>query len=368
MKPVHVISILAIAGFIVIGGATLLYHRLATAGVESFLGRGGYYAINTKANAEYSSGDYQAAIADYGRMIAMNPNKVDGYYLRGMAYYKCRMFSNGAADDTQVLHLLDTPEGVAELGFGHDSPQQKQANVVIERSDALVCRGLCYQAQGQNTRAVVDFTSALQVDPHVHNGHGARANSYKSLQQYSLALADCNIDVAEHPRSGRPYLLRGEVLDKLGRNSQSAADFRKCIALNPQESQGYYRLTSLQEKIGDFKGAVETSRIAMNSNPDNPGYLGNYGWEQYLAGDISGAITSDKKALPGLRNAAWVQANLALCYATQGDWESASSEYVLMKAHATPKDLAGALGDVTNALKKHPDSDALKKADAFLRS
>ncbi len=43
-------------------------------------------AYFTRANAYYSRGQYDAAIKDYDRSIALNP-KAETYYMRGNAYY-----------------------------------------------------------------------------------------------------------------------------------------------------------------------------------------------------------------------------------------------------------------------------------------
>ena len=82
-----------------------------------------YYAINVVGNDAYSRGDYVGAIVEYEKMIAMRPNKIDGYMHRARSYYQMRMYSKSAADDTQAIAVLSTPEGLDELGFGDETPQ-----------------------------------------------------------------------------------------------------------------------------------------------------------------------------------------------------------------------------------------------------
>jgi tetratricopeptide (TPR) repeat protein len=64
---------------------------------------------------------WQVAIADYSKAIAINPNDFNFYYNRGMVYGKTNQFEKASEDFTRVLQL---------------NPQNKSAYSLREMANA----------------------------------------------------------------------------------------------------------------------------------------------------------------------------------------------------------------------------------------
>jgi tetratricopeptide (TPR) repeat protein len=354
--------VLTVAALVVVLGFTGLF--LA---VKPYIDRYKYDEYFRQGEQHYNAGNYQAAIEDYTRMIDLKPGKYKGYELRASAYGQAGQPSLAIRDDMKALQLLSTQAGIDEIGMGDLTEEQKQAELPGIKEDIFDELGVCYQNRNDYKNAVFYFTSEISIDPKSADAYWGCANAYDALKQYPRALWNANRFVRLSPRNASAYLIRAQVLQDMGRNAGAVADFTRVIRLSPNDSDMYQKKSDLQEKMHDYAGAVETWRQGVESHPGDQDFLGGYGWEQYLAGDLSGAIATDKQAL-GVKPADWIEGNLALCYAVQGNWPEASAEYEHMKAHSTRKDIQSSLDDVHNALKTHPNSDALKKAEALLAS
>ena len=111
--------------------------------------------------------------------------------------------------------------------------------------------------------------------------------------------------------------------------------------------------------------AMEDFSFAVRLEPRNAEHIGSVGWTQYLTGQTDTAIQTDRKAL-ALGNVSWVHANLALCYATLGNWPLLAGVCAVPRQAGT-EELAGITTDVRDALKKQPQSVALHNALSLLQ-
>lgn len=360
MKAVYIA--LTAAVLIILIGVTALFLVF-----KHFSGRHDYYGVYTEGDKYYNAGDYQTAITYYSRLIEMRPYRYEGYEARASAYDKAHQLVPAIRDQSQAIALLETQAGIDDIGPSRLTREQRLAKLPGVRARLYYNRALYYQERNDNKRAIDDFTSLLKYEPNSSDAYWGRAGCYDTLHQYGKALQECNRFVHVSPRKWNAYLLRGQIQEHMGRNSAAAVDLGRAIRLNPGDKQLYQERGNVEEKLRDYADAVHTWRFYLRSNPNDSDALGSCGWDQYLAGDINGAIATDRQSLD-LQPVGWVESNLALCYATQGNWPEASAEYKLMKAHASPKDIPSSLDDVHNALKTHPNSDALKKAEALLSS
>ncbi|MGK7940528.1 MAG: tetratricopeptide repeat protein [Crocosphaera sp.] len=84
-------------------------------------------------------GDYQGAIADFSEIIRINPQEVEAYYNRGIAYAKLQDYQGAIADFNQALILDPT---IAEI--------------YLERAKV-------YLQLGERDSAIADLNKAKQL-------------------------------------------------------------------------------------------------------------------------------------------------------------------------------------------------------------
>lgn len=138
------------------------------------------------ANLASDAGDFDRALADLSRVIALAPADPRGYYLRGLNYHQC------------VL-------------YGRE----------VENYD----------------RAIEDFSRAIALDPQNPDYFSARATSYQQLaarrQQPgdTRAIDDYTKAIALQPEEGELYYARGLALKELRRRDEAQRDFERAVAL-----------------------------------------------------------------------------------------------------------------------------------------
>ena len=123
---------------------------------------------------------------------------------------------NGATDlkqqidgCTQVIRLLSDAESLAT---------------------AHMNRGVAYALGGQRERALIDFETAIRLDP--QNAHAVynRGNLLLDSGRFDHALVNYSRAIALQPDFGLAYLNRGLANEKLGRRAAAIADYRAALA------------------------------------------------------------------------------------------------------------------------------------------
>ena len=93
-----------------------------------------------RGNGYYEKGNFNRALVDYDRAIALNPKDADAYYNRaGVHLYKSN-YDRAIADYGEAIGL-------------------------DPKADAYTSRGLIYEKQGNKRAAAADFHKALAVSP-----------------------------------------------------------------------------------------------------------------------------------------------------------------------------------------------------------
>jgi tetratricopeptide (TPR) repeat protein len=105
------------------------------------------FAVITAAAVFAQSGteDLDKEIADYTQAIRINPNNVDAYNNRGIAYGRKGDYDRAIADFNQAIRLNSN------------------------YTEAYVSRGVAYHDKGDYDRAIADFNQAIRINPNYAN-------------------------------------------------------------------------------------------------------------------------------------------------------------------------------------------------------
>lgn len=132
-----------------------------------------YAAIHQEAYAAFSAGqscldraDYPGAIEHFSQALALNPQLVEAYNSRGMAYSYIGEADLAIADFDQAL-ALDPDYAVGYCN-----------------------RGSIYRLKGERDRAIQDFTNAIDLNPDYADAYGNRGEAWLHLSEWEQARAD----------------------------------------------------------------------------------------------------------------------------------------------------------------------------------
>jgi S1-C subfamily serine protease/lipoprotein NlpI len=144
-------------------------------------------------------GDYRAAIADYDRALAMNPQFGEVYFRRGIARSLIKDWRGSEADYTQAIALKP---GYAEVYLHRGSVRNTLSNWHGAKSD---------------------FDLALSLNPRNLSAYIGRGVALCELNDCKGGLQDYNQAIALNPSYAEAYSRRGFAYYRSG-NRQSALD------------------------------------------------------------------------------------------------------------------------------------------------
>ncbi len=157
--------------------------------------------------------DYDRAIAQFTKAIALDPTFVEAYRRRGDIYEDKKDYDLAIADYTKAIEL--DPKHVRTYGD----------------------RGISYNYKGEKDRAIADFTKAIALDPKEHMHYLIRGQLYLDKEDYDSAIADytklIELDRESGEKDATSYNIRAEVYEKAGRIERAIADYRKALEIEP---------------------------------------------------------------------------------------------------------------------------------------
>lgn len=170
-------------------------------------------AHNSRAKTLFDAGQTEPAIADYTKVIALDPTYADAYVNRGAAYAKSGRRELALSDLNQALSLQ--PNNLGALftrGLVYKEMHRLELALrdfneylamVPNDSDILLARGTVERELGKPTEAIRDFDRALQVDPDRFAVYSERSRAFLMLGKTNEALRDANL-AKEHGESVAP--------------------------------------------------------------------------------------------------------------------------------------------------------------------
>src|ERR1700733_12513393 len=203
-------------------------------------------AYYRRGSAYTETKQYQLAMSDFDRAIAISPNRGDFY------------------DDGAVLG--------ADLG-NNDRAMQDLVKAIWLKPDfarAFMNRGMVLGIMNRLNESVVALSTAIQLDPTLRQAFESRAYIYESRSDWRAMFDDANkmIELAPNDRVGYGY--RGRAYMEAAQYQPAIVDFTKSISLDPGNIHGYrmrgrvyYFLNQYDNAMADFEAAL---RIDANDS------------------------------------------------------------------------------------------------------
>jgi tetratricopeptide (TPR) repeat protein/V8-like Glu-specific endopeptidase len=216
-------------------------------------------------------GDYQGALADFDRAIALQPDYAEAYNNRGILKYEKLNDPQGALADYNRVIVLQPNNALAYNNRGNlkkiNDPQGALAD--LDRAITL------------------QESSANVLKSDLASTYYNRGNlKYETLNDPQGALADYNRAIALQPDDADAYYNRGNLkYEKLNDPQGALADFNQAISLRPNNGLFYINRASMKAQIlNDLSGAIQDLNYAIKLNPQFNGGYYNRGDLLYMAG------------------------------------------------------------------------------------
>jgi tetratricopeptide (TPR) repeat protein len=250
--------------------------------------------------------DYRGAIADFDRVIRINPQYADAYVGRGNARADLGDKQGAIADYNEAIRL--NPQyaiafhnrGNVRSALGDKQGAIQDYNEAIrinpQYADAYVNRGVARSDLGDRQGAIADYTEAIRLNPQNAIAFYNRGNPRSALGDKQGALADYSEAIRLNPQFANAYVGRGNARFALGDKQGAIADYNEAIRLNPQFANAYAGRGLARSDLGDRQGAIQDYNEAIRIKPQEAfAYVGR-GLARYGLGDRQGAILDYQKA------------------------------------------------------------------------
>ncbi len=188
------------------------------------------------------SADYEGAIADYTQAISLNPKNSLYYENRAGAYYRKYQYKEAIADYSQAIKFSPKDVGL------------------------YVGRAYAYSSVGDQNKSIIDFQSAeARMEPTSSSEYARRGNiRFSKLKKYSEAANDYTKAINLDPGSNELYATRAKIYVELKKDSLAIFDYTQAIYLNSDEARNSYfergaihhRLTDYPKAISDYNRAA----------------------------------------------------------------------------------------------------------------
>ncbi len=192
---------------------------------------------------KYGNHDYRGALAEYDRVIQLQPNNAIAYNYRGVLKVKIQDFEGGMADYNHAIQLD------ANYGEAYSNRGSLKANKLQDLSGAMA-----------------DYDLAIELSPKYATAYSNRGKLKVKNRDIEGGLADYNLAIQHDPTEATYYSYRA-FLKILSSDRQGAlADFNRSIELNPSNASVYakrgdHRYFSRKDRTGGIADLEQAAKL-----------------------------------------------------------------------------------------------------------
>lgn len=130
--------------------------------------------------------------------------------------------------------------------------------------NAYINRGIAYGSLGNHQKALADFSTAIHLDQKNANAYTGRSYAYLNIGNYNQAIADSNRAIELDPNNSMHYNVRGYAYFRLEIYQQAIVDYNKVIELDPQNAMVYASRGDTYNKLGNIEEAIQDYKIGAS--------------------------------------------------------------------------------------------------------
>lgn len=159
----------------------------------------------------------------------------------------------------------------AELMFQNEDDKALEAlnkalKVSPQNYKGFYNRGLLYLKNGKGELALKSFNQSLAIYDYPKSYVG-RASAYYMLKDLPKAMSDAKHVLEMNATNSNAHFILGNCYDDLNRLDEALTEYNKCIELNNEEPDYYFKRGIVMGKKQDFTSCMGDLTICLQFNP-----------------------------------------------------------------------------------------------------
>lgn len=236
-------------------------------------------ALIRRGDAYGQLGDTARGLADLDRAIALAPGYSQGYFHRGLLRNRNNELQAALGDYDAAVQRGPRNVGALTSRAAIYSLERKldlalrdlDAAIAIDAKNpnAYFNRGFARFAKGEYEKAIADYTSAIHLDEKFGLAYNNRCLALAVVgRELPKALADCDEALKLMPLNLDVRDTRGFVYLKLGDPALAAHDYNAALGKDPNRATALYGLGLAKIRMGDLKGGEGDQAAARTIDPE----------------------------------------------------------------------------------------------------
>ena len=237
-------------------------------------------AHNNLGQAQFRAGAIEAAVASYGRALALQPDYPETHYNLGVARAQLGRLDEAIASYGRALAVQpDYPEALNNLGnalvrAGRPAEAVSRYEEAVRRRPAFAEAhnnlGNVLAQLDRGAEAEPHFRRALALRPDYAEAHYNWGNALAAGGRMAEALARYEAAVKLNPGYAEAHVNAGNALLALGRPAEALPAYERAAALAPGLPDAPFNLASALLELGRWADAVPPLERALRLRPDFP--------------------------------------------------------------------------------------------------
>ena len=272
-----------------------------------------------RATTYHDLGEFEQAITEYKKVIALDPNSRIIYNKLGVAYSELKQYD--AALDAYQKELALSPIAA-----------EPHYNI-----------GLVYLKQGNLLRAAEAFKRAIAIDPKWGDPYTGLGEVYLKQGNFEDAARTYKDAIRLNPKDASPVLGLGKTYIKQGHLDTAIPTIEKAIEIQVDNTEAHYQLAQIYIKRGEKEKAasamaffktlsqtdplLEKAEMWVKKHPDDARGYNNLGIVYLARRRFADAVANYKHAISLAPNLATAHYNLGHVYHKQGKIVHAITAY-----------------------------------------
>jgi tetratricopeptide (TPR) repeat protein len=167
------------------------------------------------------------------------------------------------------------------LGSGQDPTLAEKAAILLDRvlgphpkdAEAVIYRGVVYEAQGQLNRARQHYERGVALDPRLFIGHFNLGRAAGQMKHWDTAVRALEEAVRIEPENVSGIYSLGIAYKESGNLPKAVETFQHFVELNPTSLDGYMTLVDVVAETGDLDAVWSVLDRARTLFGDDPAII-----------------------------------------------------------------------------------------------